>query len=373
MKKLVLLAAGVIAIVALGLMIDAHSRTPTERPAEHREPPTVFALGRVEGVTPEIELRPRQSGRVVEVAVCEGQLVEAGQLLLRLDDQHLRHEVALAAAQLELAQAKLQRLLNGAHRHQRTEAAALCRAKMVQYERAELAWDRAAELHKYKAIPDKEADNRKSELEAATAELEAAKARLERIGAAARPDEVRIENSQIQAARARLELARVQLEWTKLRAGCRGQVLKIDAQLGELAGPDSAEPAVVMADTSRFCVRAYIEEMDAPRVKIGMTAKIVADGLPGRQFTGRVIRLSPRMGRKKLWSDHPAERSDTKTREVWIELDKGEALVVGLPVDVMIDPQSGTSAKGVQSGETKPRGRLQIQLPPAAKAESRKQ
>jgi len=373
MKKLILLTVGVIAIVALGLMIDAHSRTPTDRPAENREPPTVFALGRVEGVTPEIELRPRQSGRVVEVAVCEGQVVEEGQVLLRLDDQHLRYEVALAAAQLELAQAKLQRLLNGVHPQQRSEAAALYRAKMAQLKRAELAWRRADELRREKAIPEKEADNRKTEFEAATAEFEAAKARLERLEAAARADEVRIENAQIQAAKARLELAKVQLEWTKLRAGCRGQVLKIDAQLGELAGPDSAEPAVVMADTSRFYIRAYIEEMDAPRVKIGMTAKIVADGLPDRQFTGRVIRLSPRMGRKKLWSDHPAERYDTKTREVWIELENEGALVLGLPVDVMIDPQSGSLTKGVRSGATKPGGRSQMELPPAAKAESRKQ
>ena len=46
------------------------------------------------------------------------------------------------------------------------------------------------------------------------------------------------------------------------------------------------------------------------------------------------------MDRKKLWSDRPSERSDTKTREVWIELQPGPPLVVGLRVDVKIDTKT---------------------------------
>ena len=78
------------------------------------------------------------------------------------------------------------------------------------------------------------------------------------------------------------------------------------------------------------------QELDAPRVQLGMTAKINADGLPGREFTGHVVRMSPKMGRKELWSDQPTERYDTKTREVWIELDGKEQWVVGLRLDVIL-------------------------------------
>ena len=50
---------------------------------------------------------------------------------------------------------------------------------------------------------------------------------------------------------------------------------------------------------------------------------------------------------KKIWSDDPAERFDTKVREVWIELEPeiGE-LVVGLRVDVLIDVNAETSSSG---------------------------
>jgi len=132
-------------------------------------------------------------------------------------------------------------------------------------------------------------------------------------------------------------LARVQLARTRLKAPCRGQILEIDVEPGELTGPDSADPAIVLADTSTFRVRAFVEEIDAPRVELGMPATISADGLPGVEIHGRIVRLSPRMGRKELYSGSPSERYDTKTREVWIELDEATDLVTGLRVDVVID------------------------------------
>ena len=70
-----------------------------------------------------------------------------------------------------------------------------------------------------------------------------------------------------------------------------------------------------------------------------------------RSFPGRVVRLSPRMDRKTVWSDRATERYDTKTREVWIELQPGPPLVLGLRVDVTIDletlpkPQPTSSSK----------------------------
>ncbi len=47
---------------------------------------------------------------------------------------------------------------------------------------------------------------------------------------------------------------------------------------------------------------------------------------------------APAWSEKGLWNDHPEERLDTKTREVWIELDDPPSVVIGLRVDVVIDP-----------------------------------
>ena len=340
MVKYILFALGIAAVVAMGMIIDAQSSPPAVRQVDLADKFRIFALGRVEGITSEIELRSQLAGRILELPIKEGQFVQAGKVLLVLDDQQYSFEVDLATAEVELARATLTHLVNGAHPQERAEAAALYRARLGELDLAKRAWKRVSELIEAEAVSQQKADDQEGQVVILTAEADAAKARLEQIEAEARADEVRMDEARIQAAKARLELAKVQLERTRIHAPCKGQILELDVEAGELTGPDSAQPAIVMVDTTKFQVRAFVEEIDAPCVKLGMTATVRTDGLPDREFKGRVVRLSPRMGRKQLWSDRPSERYDTKTREVWIELDNGESLVVGLRVDVMIDPQS---------------------------------
>ena len=337
-QKYILLSVGVTVALILGFMIDMQSQAPTIRESQPSETNAIFAVGRIEAATPEIKLRSRLSGRVTEIMVREGLKVEAGDILLRIDDRQYRREMLLAAAELELAKARQERLVNGAHPLQRSEAAAMYRAKLVEHEQAKLSWQRIHNLIQDEAVSQQKADDQRALLDALTAEVEAAKARMERLESPAREDEVKIDEARVKAAQTKLELAKIRLQWTELRAPSPGQILKLDAEPGELIGPDSPLPTVLMADTSRFQVRAFVEELDAPRVRLGMAAKIQADGLPDQEFKGRVVRLSPQMGRKELWSDQPTERYDTKTREVWIELEGNDAWVVGLRVDVMLFP-----------------------------------
>jgi multidrug resistance efflux pump len=354
MAKYVWFALGITAVVAMGVMIDAQSGPPAVHRADQAREFRIFALGRVEGLTSEIELRSQLTGRIVELPIREGQCVEEGEVLLGLDDQQHRYEVALATAEVELARANLAHLVNGAHPQERAEAAAMYRAKVGEFDLAKRAWKRISELKAAEAVSQQKADDQEGQVVVLAAEVDAAKARLEQIEAAARVDEVRMEEARIQAAEARLELAKVELERTRIHAPCRGQVLEVDVETGELTGPESAQPAIVMVDTTRFQVRAFVEEIDAAGVKLGMTATVRTDGLPDREFKGRVVRLSPRMGRKQLWSDRPAERYDTKTREVWIELEEGESLVVGLRVDVMINPRSLASETAAPQSRVSP-------------------
>ncbi len=350
--KYLLAILGVAVVGALGLVIDAQSRVPVQRPSASTQRPRIFATGRIEGLTSEIELRPQLVGRIERIEVGEGQWVEQGDVLVSLDDQQYRCEVEVATAELNLAKARLERLQTGARAEERQEAAALHRARLAELHGAQLVLERINRLRGSNIASQEEAETQNARVEALTADVAAAKARVELLEAPPRPDEVRMDEARVQAAEARLGLAQVELERAKLLAPVRSQVLKVDARVGELAGPESPLPIVILADTSHFRVRAFLEELDAPQVRSGLPVKVMADGLPGREFRGRVSHFSPRMGRKELWSDQPAERYDTKTREVWIDLDDAAELVVGLRVDVVIEldaPRSGspssTSAK----------------------------
>jgi ABC exporter DevB family membrane fusion protein len=342
MTRFAIVAAGVLLVGFLGLMIDAQSRIPVERPERQVGPHLIFAQGRVEGATPQVELRFELAGRIEEILVAEGQIVQKGDVLGRIDDAEYRYDVALAAAEVDLAEAQLDRLLNGARPEERAEARALYSASQAELERARLTWDRTQQLRNARAVSQQDADDQRTRVLALTWEVEAAKSRLALLEAPARADEVAMAQARIDAAKAQVQLAHVQLERTSLRAPSAGQILRVNVEDGELTGPDSPEPAIVMVDTTKFQVRTFVEELDAPRVQVGMPATITADGLTDQKLTGVVTRVSPRMSPKSLLSDDPTERYDTKTREVWIELEDATDLVVGLRVDVSIVPKTPT-------------------------------
>jgi len=345
MLKIIIPALAVAGICVLGFIIDTgDSPRQAERPLRAQST-SIFATGRIEGLCPEIELRPQLAGRILSLPVREGQHVTADQLLLRLDDAQYREQVAAAEADLQRAEAELQRLIDGARPEERQEAEANYRARQEEVQRLTLRWERISKLREAQAVSQQEADDQISQLRAVRAQADAAQARLQLLTAPAREDEVLVARARIAAAQAEVALAKERLGRASVHAPRAGEILAVHLAPGELAGPEMVEPAIVMADTTKFQARAFVEEIDAARVKVGMTAKISAEGLRDRELTGRVTRLSPRMSSKQLHSHQAQERLDTKVREVWIELDRGENLVVVMPVDVTIDPSTASAAE----------------------------
>lgn len=336
MSKIVLAALGVAILAALGIVIDADSRQTARFEPEESPSNWIFAPGRVEGATEEIQLRPQLRDRIVEILVREGEVVDAGTKLLRLDGTTQHHECSMAEAELEIASAELEKLQNGARCEEIREAEAELRALNARLIGAQDKLKRTDNLRQRGATSEQAKVFDSTEVNTLLAQVEAAQARLDLLRAPPRDDDLRRARGRVAGVRARLELARRELEKTSLVAPIAGQVLKVHPAVGELAGPETTEPAVIMADTSATCVRAFVEELDAPRLTIGLPVTVDADGLPEQYFRGRITRLAPRMSRKKLWTDDPAEQFDSKVREVWIELEDAEPLIVGLRVDVKI-------------------------------------
>jgi multidrug resistance efflux pump len=298
-------------------------------------PKTIYATGVVEGATQDIHLRAEQVGLVREVLVAVGQWVEAGDVLVRLDGARQQQEVALATARLELANADLERLRNGARPEEREEARALVRAAEARLEQAVRNLERIDRLRTDRAVTQQEADDQQALVDTSRAELEAAQARLRQVEAPARADEVRAAEARVAGAEAELNLAKIVLSKAEVRAPSRGCVLDIHAEPGELTGPNAARPLVVLSDTSVVRVRAYVEELDAARVRVGMKARITADGLPQASYAGKVISISPRMAPKTVRANQPHELYDGSVREVILKLEAANQFLIGLRVDVL--------------------------------------
>jgi multidrug resistance efflux pump len=349
-----LVTLGSVAAAAMWLHKQSLPQARPAQPAASSEGPRmIYAPGAVEGASEQVELRLELPGRIVEVLVKEGDFVERGTLLVRLDDATYRQQIELLKAEHQVIQAELVRLRNGAHQHERMEAAQMLQARQERLKHAQRELVRSKKLLDTRSTSEQEVARWEAEVKALMAEVRAAQARHDFLDAPAREDEIKAIEAKATVVEARLDLAETELAKTLLHAPSSGQVLELNREPGELIDLDDPQPTIVLADTRRLRVRAYVEELDAMHVRAGMTAYITADGLPGQRIAGRVLQVLPRMSFKQVWTDRPDERFNVKSREVLIELSQPSSipastdvvtpinppdLVFGLIVEVEIDP-----------------------------------
>jgi multidrug resistance efflux pump len=309
----------------------------------------VFASGVVEGRCREIALGFELTGRVLAVQVQEGDRVRKGDLLARLDDSLWQQELAEAEANLALAKAERERLLNGSRKETRRVSAAEVAVAQVQAKQARKTFERSATLVQGKLIARQQFDDHEADLMSAEARLGLAEAKAAEVNAAARDEDARIADAKLALQQAQVEHARTKLSMTQLLAPCDGVILRVETEPGELVAADqSGRPLVTMTDISQLRVRAFVEELDAVRIVTGTRASVAVDGMPDCRLHGAVISCSPCMVPKTQLSNRPGERVDVKVREVLILLDNQDALsrlMVGLPVDVYVR----TTADGLRS------------------------
>jgi multidrug resistance efflux pump len=332
---LVLLAT--MGVVGGHLVLKAQNE-PSSRPAV---PPTpvaadqVAANGIVEGARPELGLRPEVAGILAVSHVRENQEVGQGDLLGELHNDTQQHQVALAQAEVALAQAQLERLRNGELPEKRRALAAIENAKRSVFEQAKAEAERSQRLSS-SATSREQYDRDRLKMFVAQAELEQAAAERALVEAPARADEVAAAEARVAAAKARLRLAEAELAKTRLRAPSKGRILQIFAEPGEVVGPASPQPVLLLADLSQRRVRAFIEELDAAQVRVGQAAAVTTDALPNQEFRGKVAVVLPRMGKRAPQSDVPGEYKDLYFREVLIDLEAADELPLNLRVNTRI-------------------------------------
>jgi HlyD family secretion protein len=241
------------------------------------------------------KLAPPAGGQIARLPVKKGDRVEAGQVLLELWNEDIRAELAVTEREAAAA------------RSRREEA---CVAARV----ARRESNRLASLTERRLVSTELAERAAGEAEAREAACRAA------------GEQIRVSESRIEAARARLER-------TLLRAPFAGTVAEINGELGEFVTPSPVgiptPPAVDVVDTSCIYITAPIDEVDAPRVREGMPARVTLDAFRDRSFPAHVRRVAPYV----LDTEKQA-----RTVEVEAEVDDaGDALLLpGYSADVEV-------------------------------------
>ena len=298
----------------------------------------VAGNGIVEPVDRETKIAGDSAGRIVEILVKEGDVVEQGAVLLRLDDAVERAAVLAAEAEIKVVEAELMRTRRGVRKEDadaitREAAAASARAKQ-----SSAIYLRTVSLTKGGAATEDELDRAKRQAEADEQNALAADARRLAAANGGRYEDVVVAQSKVKSAEAKRQQMQAQLDTKTIRAPFRGTVLQSKYRVGERYSPEK-DPLFLFGDTSRTRARIDIDERDIAKVKIGANAFITLISNGDKKVPGKVIEVGHRMGRKNVRTDDPVERIDTKILEVVLDLQPTEPIVPGLRVVGYVEQQ----------------------------------
>ena len=225
-----------------------------------------------------IDIVPEVSGQVAAVAVSNGQIVERGDLLARIDPHPFQLKVDRAHAALDLATQNV-----GAESAAIAIAVANLAAARTKFTNAETQTMRLVKLESIGASSKSTAENALATLGTAQSAVAAAEADLER--ARRELGDAGADNPQIRDAVAALGEAELMLRWAELRAPARGVVVNLDVTNGVFARAGS--PLLTFASFEEVWVEAYMKENNIANIDIGDLRRDLARPLPGSDIQRR--------------------------------------------------------------------------------------
>ncbi len=264
---------------------------------QHRD---LYFSGTIEATTANLAFQA--AGRVLHVAVNEGQNVTKGQVLALLDRSEFQARYEQAKATLDRSLRNQDQLSTMLEIYDKTLPAEVARAEAgaasARYvmDDAKKNHDRYEQLFRRGVASEKERDAMKLNYETARARLAEGEALLKQ----ARSNMKRIDatrqdmegaRSQVQASRAALDQADIQMQYTQLKAPFAGTITSRNVEPGEVVTP--GREVLTLSDLSRVDLKMFVNETEIGKVKPGQKVEVRVDTFPGKVYTGYVSFVSP--------------------------------------------------------------------------------
>lgn len=265
------------------------------------------------------------TSRIVQLPFDEGQWVEKGQLIARLDDSNYRQQVAVDQAAVQVQQQQLASARQNLVASQNT----------VANDQADFA-QKNADHQRFQQLWNENATSTQSRDQAETAMKQAAAA-LKRDEALVGVAEKNIATSlaNIKNAQETLQLANITLGYTVLRAPFSGVIVERQTELGEVMQPGT--PVVTLADLDHVWLRAYVSETDLGRIRWGQAAAVATDTYPGKKYPGRISFISSNAEFTPKSVETHQERV-TLVYRIKIDIENSNhELKPGMPADAVIE------------------------------------
>jgi len=284
---------------------------------------TILVSGNIEAHQAVLGFKTVQS-RIVELPFDEGQWVDAGTLIARLDDSDYRQQVAINEAALEVQKRQLAAAEQNLAAAQRT----------VEFDAADLEF-REAEYKRADFLLQTHAGTveQRDQTYAAWRQSTAAHQRDQALENAAQR-QVELAQASIHSATETLKLSQIVLDYTILRAPFSGVIQVRQAELGEIMVPGT--PVVTLADLDHVWLRAYINETDIGKVRYNQPATVTTDTYPGKTYSGHVTFIS---GNAEFTPKSVETHAERVTLVYRIRIDiynPTHELVPGMPADAVL-------------------------------------
>jgi HlyD family secretion protein len=312
-----LLAAGLVGVPAIAFFA-VKGQAPKQDLATYTVPVqqkdvTVRITANGEAVPVQrLNLNPKTAGRLAKLYVEQGDRVQQGQIIARMDSQELEARRDQALAELARTQANLALLKAG----NRPEAIGQAQASVSQSQaeiaaaqtRLDLASSRVQRnqsLANEGAISRDRLDEVLNEERSARANLEQVKARytssqqqLKQQKSGSRSQEIEQASAQVASAQASLRQIDTQMKDTVIRAPFSGIITQKNATEGDFVAPTSFASSTSSATSiatlaNDLEVLAKVPEVDIGQIKQGQTVELRADAFPDQIFKGVVRLVSP--------------------------------------------------------------------------------
>lgn len=280
-----------------------------------------------------LELTAEASEPIIEILAHEGDVLEAGQVILQLDPRRTKAQLAEAEAARAQAEAKLAELKRGPRAELIDQARARLQGAESELQRATAEYQRISALVEKQLAPAEALDTARAQRDRARADHDAARSELEALLAGTTVEELRQAEASLAQTEARLQALNITLERLTLRAPQPGRLDNLPYELGERP-PAGAVIAVTLAGQAPYA-RVYVPEPARALVNQGTPAQVFIDGIE-RPFNAHVRMISRDAAFTPFYSLTEQDRSRLSYLAE-IELDETDlqTLSSGIPVRVI--------------------------------------
>ena len=270
------LGLAVVAVLALGLWL-------AWRPAPDQ----------VQGLVDARELRvaSKVTGRLAQIHVEEGQMVEAGQLLATIDSPEARAKEAQVSAVVDAAEAQASKAEAGARATEIAAAEAQWLRAAAAADLARVTFERVNRLAEEGVVPGQKRDEARTNMIAAGQAARAARAQYDMAREGARREDRRAAEAQASQARGAAAEVAAALAETAVFAPARGEVGRRLAQPGELVG--AGFPIMYVTETLRPWVTLTLRENQLAGIAPGSEVTGTIPALKGASARFRVTFMAP--------------------------------------------------------------------------------